>query len=142
MNLLKNFIAIKKEAYPFLLYFKQYRLFKLNAWLQHGYRGYFVQYSVVLYCCWISIMFALHDPVIGFIISFIYLNLVDSSACQPTLHKISMLGFHCHILQGEKTLRMHYSNCRLYHLYFLSWFSSRILFVHDCCTFVFSYQFI
>jgi DNA-directed RNA polymerase I subunit RPA1 len=31
---------------------------------------------------------------------------------QPTLHKPSMMGHKVRVLQEEKTLRMHYSNCK------------------------------
>ncbi|ONK70128.1 uncharacterized protein A4U43_C05F30550 [Asparagus officinalis] len=33
---------------------------------------------------------------------------------QPTLHKPSMMAHVVRVLNGEKTLRMHYANCRLY----------------------------
>lgn len=33
---------------------------------------------------------------------------------QPTLHKPSMMAHVCRVLQGEKTLRMHYVNCKSY----------------------------
>jgi DNA-directed RNA polymerase I subunit RPA1 len=33
---------------------------------------------------------------------------------QPTLHKPSMMGHRVRVLEGEKTLRMHYANCDAY----------------------------
>ena len=33
---------------------------------------------------------------------------------QPTLHKPSMMSHRVRVLQGEKTLRMHYANCNTY----------------------------
>ncbi|CAB0034651.1 unnamed protein product [Trichogramma brassicae] len=33
---------------------------------------------------------------------------------QPTLHKPSIMGHKARILQGEKTLRLHYANCKAY----------------------------
>jgi DNA-directed RNA polymerase I subunit RPA1 len=33
---------------------------------------------------------------------------------QPTLHKPSMMAHKARILQGEKTIRMHYANCNSY----------------------------
>lgn len=46
----------------------------------------------------------------------------DISAMQPTLHKPSIMAHVVRVLKGEKTLRMHYANCRLARyrlLYFL-----------------------
>lgn len=35
---------------------------------------------------------------------------------QPTLHKPSIMAHVVRVLKGEKTIRMHYANCRLiYH---------------------------
>lgn len=36
---------------------------------------------------------------------------------QPTLHKPSIMAHVVRVLKGEKTLRMHYANCRLILLY-------------------------
>ena len=33
---------------------------------------------------------------------------------QPTLHKGSMMGHEVRVLPGEKTIRMHYANCKSY----------------------------
>jgi DNA-directed RNA polymerase beta' subunit len=33
---------------------------------------------------------------------------------QPTLHKPSMMVHKAKVLQGEKTIRMHYANCNSY----------------------------
>ena len=33
---------------------------------------------------------------------------------QPTLHKPSMMAHRARVLQGEKTIRMHYANCNSY----------------------------
>lgn len=33
---------------------------------------------------------------------------------QPTLHKPSMMVHRAKVLQGEKTIRMHYANCNSY----------------------------
>ncbi|KAM0672032.1 subunit beta' of DNA-directed RNA polymerase [Ordospora colligata] len=33
---------------------------------------------------------------------------------QPTLHKVSIMAHKCKVLKGEKTLRMHYVNCKSY----------------------------
>lgn len=40
--------------------------------------------------------------------SLVFLN------CQPTLHKPSMMAHFVRVLKGEKTLRMHYANCRFF----------------------------
>lgn len=42
--------------------------------------------------------------------SFLFFD--DLSTMQPTLHKPSIMAHVVRVLKGEKTLRMHYANCR------------------------------
>ena len=35
---------------------------------------------------------------------------------QPTLHKPGVMAHKARVLKGEKTLRLHYANCRLVYL--------------------------
>ncbi|KAH9411557.1 RNA polymerase [Ordospora pajunii] len=48
----------------------------------------------------------------------VWRHLVDGDVVlvnrQPTLHKVSIMAHKCKVLKGEKTLRMHYVNCKSY----------------------------
>lgn len=44
---------------------------------------------------------------------YLYLYYYYYFQFQPTLHKPSIMAHIVRVLKGEKTLRMHYANCRL-----------------------------